>query len=62
MTDCDACGVDAREEDDSLIVEGAGLLRRGGAVVSAHNDHRIAMSFLVIGLASAQPVTVDSAA
>ena len=56
-----ACGVEAREEGDSLIVEGMGAPPRGGAEVSAHHDHRIAMSFLVMGLAAEQPVSVDSA-
>ena len=31
----------------------------GGATVRSHLDHRIAMSFLVLGLASQRPVTVD---
>ena len=56
-----ACGVDAREEGDSLIVEGAGGPPPGNASVIAHDDHRIAMSFLVMGLAACGPVTVDSA-
>ena len=56
-----ACGIDARDEGDSLIVEGVGGLPPGGASVQAHHDHRIAMSFLVLGLAARQPVTVDSA-
>ena len=56
-----ACGVDAREEGDSLIVEGLGGPPAGGAQVQAHHDHRIAMSFLVMGLAARQPVSVDSA-
>jgi 3-phosphoshikimate 1-carboxyvinyltransferase len=38
--------------------EGKGL---GGGTVATHLDHRIAMSFLVMGLASARPVTVDDA-
>ncbi len=57
-----ACGVEARDDGDSLIVEGRGVPPRGGASVRAHHDHRIAMSFLVLGLASDEPVTVDSAA
>jgi 3-phosphoshikimate 1-carboxyvinyltransferase len=55
------CGVDAREEGDSLIVEGVGGPPQGGAQVRANQDHRIAMSFLVMGLAARQRVTVDSA-
>jgi 3-phosphoshikimate 1-carboxyvinyltransferase len=56
-----ACGVDAREEGDSLIVEGLGGPPPGGAQVQAHHDHRIAMSFLVMGLGARQSVSVDSA-
>ena len=56
-----ACGVDARDEGDSLIVEGLGGRPPGGGSVQAHHDHRIAMSFLVMGLAAREPVTVDSA-
>ena len=56
-----ACGVDALEEGDSLMVEGTGAPPPGGAEVKAHHDHRIAMSFLVMGLAAWQPVSVDSA-
>ena len=56
-----ACGVEAREERDSLIVEGRGRPPPGGAEVQAHHDHRIAMSFLVMGLAAERPVMVDSA-
>jgi 3-phosphoshikimate 1-carboxyvinyltransferase len=55
------CGVHAREEGDSLIVEGVGGPPPGGAQVRANHDHRIAMSFVVMGFAARQPVTVDSA-
>ncbi|NBX03364.1 MAG: 3-phosphoshikimate 1-carboxyvinyltransferase [Alphaproteobacteria bacterium] len=57
------CGVEARAEGDSLIVNGAskGELPRGGGTVTTHFDHRIAMSFLVMGMASQQPITVDDA-
>src|SRR3546814_6673054 len=57
-----ACGVEARDEGDTLIVEGKGTAPRGGGDVAAHHDHRIAMSFLVLGLAAQEPVAVDSAA
>ena len=56
-----ACGVHAGEEGDTLIVEGCGGPPPGQAHVIAHDDHRIAMSFLVMGLASQGPVSVDSA-
>jgi 3-phosphoshikimate 1-carboxyvinyltransferase len=55
------CGVDAREEVDSLVVEGRGGAPAGDATIQAHGDHRIAMSFLVLGLAAQAPVAVDSA-
>lgn len=52
-----ACGVSARAEGDTLIVRGGAP--KGGGAVSTHGDHRIAMSFLVLGLAAPAPVTVD---
>jgi 3-phosphoshikimate 1-carboxyvinyltransferase len=56
-----ACGVKASEEGDSLVVEGAGRPPPGGATVRAYHDHRIAMSFLVLGMAAEKEVSVDSA-
>jgi 3-phosphoshikimate 1-carboxyvinyltransferase len=55
------CGVEAWEEQDTLIVNGLGSKVPGSAEVQAFQDHRIAMSFLVLGLAADAPVTVDSA-
>jgi 3-phosphoshikimate 1-carboxyvinyltransferase len=52
-----ACGVAHEELPDGLIVEGGEM--RGGATIATHMDHRIAMSFLVAGLASREPITVD---
>ena len=57
----DACGVEAHAEGDTLHVKGSQGKPRGGATIATHFDHRIAMSFLVFGMASAQPVTVDDA-
>lgn len=54
-------GVAVEIVGDDLIVEGKGHVR-GGGVVATHMDHRIAMSALVMGLASDQPVTVDDTA
>ncbi|MDT9599943.1 3-phosphoshikimate 1-carboxyvinyltransferase [Sphingosinicella rhizophila] len=56
-----ACGVAARSEEDSLVVEGQGTAPAGGCDVTTHGDHRLAMSFLVMGQASGAPVTVDEA-
>jgi len=56
-----ACGVDAHDEGDTLIVEGCGGPPPGNGRVIAHDDHRIAMSFLVMGLAARGAVSVDSA-
>ena len=52
-------GVSHRIEGDDLVVEGAGGSVRGGGTVATHLDHRIAMSFLCLGLASEKPMTVD---
>ena len=56
-----ANGVAARVEGDDLIVEGRGGVPGGGAPVRTHLDHRIAMSFLVMGLGADAPVMVDDA-
>jgi len=55
-----ACGVKAHAEGDSLHIVGNGI-PKGGATVTTHYDHRIAMAFLVMGMASLEPVTVDDA-
>lgn len=56
----EACGVRVGETRDSLTVHGMEAVP-GGATVATHLDHRIAMSFLVLGLAARAPVTVDDA-
>ena len=53
-----ANGVSVEERPDGMVVTGRGGAK-GGGHVATHMDHRIAMSFLVMGLASAAPVTVD---
>ncbi len=53
-----ANGVAVEISGDDLIVHGRGR-PRGGASVATHMDHRIAMAFLVMGLASEQPVAVN---
>ncbi|MFL5062635.1 MAG: 3-phosphoshikimate 1-carboxyvinyltransferase [Xanthobacteraceae bacterium] len=54
-------GVEAEIAGDDLRVAGKGRAAGGGRVAT-HMDHRIAMSALVMGLASDQPVGVDDAA
>jgi 3-phosphoshikimate 1-carboxyvinyltransferase len=56
-----ACGVEVEEGEDSLTVIGHGRPPAGGVEIAAHHDHRIAMSFLVLGLVADRPVAVDSA-
>ena len=58
-----ANGVTVEETEDGIIVEGRGGDGvKGGGTVETHLDHRIAMSFLVMGLASREPVSVDDVA
>jgi len=54
-----ACGVRVDVQGDDLIVEGSGNFPAGGARVATQLDHRIAMAFLVLGLAANQPVAMD---
>jgi 3-phosphoshikimate 1-carboxyvinyltransferase len=54
-----ACGAQAQEEAEGLVVAGGGV--GGGASIVTAGDHRIAMSFLVLGLAARAPVGVDEA-
>jgi len=54
-------GVAVEIEGDDLIVHGKGSVK-GGGEVTTHMDHRIAMSALVMGLASEEPVRIDDGA
>ena len=57
-----AAGVTVDEGEDWWIVTGRGHGDvPGGVTVESRLDHRIAMSFLVLGLATQKPVTVDDA-
>ena len=53
-----AAGVGAAIEGDTLIVEGCAGRPPGGATIDAAHDHRIAMAFLVLGLACERPIAV----
>ncbi len=63
----EACGVEVREQSHDLILAGRPSTRGngsgvpGGAMVQTHFDHRIAMSFLTLGLVADAPVSVDDA-
>ncbi len=58
----EACGVVVEEGEDYLIVQGRGPGGvAGGARIETFLDHRIAMSFLCLGLGTRAPVTIDDA-
>ncbi|MEE2995719.1 MAG: 3-phosphoshikimate 1-carboxyvinyltransferase, partial [Pseudomonadota bacterium] len=47
-----ACGVSVRTEGDDIIINGCGGPPPGGAEIAVKFDHRIAMAYLIMGLAS----------
>ncbi|MDD2325897.1 MAG: 3-phosphoshikimate 1-carboxyvinyltransferase [Alphaproteobacteria bacterium] len=55
----EAVGAKVEVEGDDLIIHGNGQPPRGGATIATALDHRIAMSFLVLGLATPEPIAVD---
>jgi 3-phosphoshikimate 1-carboxyvinyltransferase len=57
-----ACGVHVAVDGDTLTIEGNGGPPEGGVSIATLLDHRIAMAFLVLGLATRQPVRIDDAA
>ena len=54
-----ACGVNVNIDKDDLIVTGTKKNIKGGVTVKSRMDHRIAMSFLVLGLNTKNPIAVD---
>ena len=55
-----AAGVEVDEGDDWWIVKGRGFDNvPGGVTVESRLDHRIAMSFMVMGMATEKPMSVD---
>ena len=54
-----ACGVSVDEQPDSLTIDGKKQIT-GGATIASQHDHRIAMSFLVLGMVSQQKVSVKN--
>jgi 3-phosphoshikimate 1-carboxyvinyltransferase len=58
-----ACGARVEELADGLVIDGTGgEPLGGGATVAARLDHRIAMSFAVVGLTAAKPILIDDMA
>ena len=56
----EANGVQIEEGEDFLIVHGAGKVK-GGGTCATFLDHRIAMSFMCLGMATEKPVKIDDA-
>jgi 3-phosphoshikimate 1-carboxyvinyltransferase len=56
-----ANGVEVEIQGDDLLVQGKGRVP-GNGLVATRMDHRIAMAFLVMGLASEKPVRVEDSA
>jgi 3-phosphoshikimate 1-carboxyvinyltransferase len=57
-----ACGAETDADGDTLIVRGTGTPPKGGAMIPVELDHRIGMSYLVLGMTTAEPVGIDDAA
>ena len=56
----EANGVTIEEDEDTLIVHGMGAGGvPGGGTAATHLDHRIAMSFMCLGMAAQKPVSID---
>lgn len=52
-------GVACAIEGDDLLVEGGAGEVRGGGLAATHLDHRIAMSFLCLGMAAQNEMAID---
>lgn len=58
----EAAGVTVRESGDGIEIDGCAGPVPGGCTVATEMDHRVAMSFLVLGLAAGKPIWIDDAA
>ena len=56
-----ACGVVVRSGEDWMEVDGLAGPPKGGSEIAVDLDHRIAMSFLVLGCVTENPVVIDDA-
>ena len=57
-----AAGVTVRFGDDWMEVDGNGTPPRGGMMATVDLDHRIGMSFLILGMVTEAPVDIDDGA
>ncbi len=51
-------GVELEVEENSLKIQGK-VKNKGGTLINTKQDHRVAMSMLIFGLASENPITID---
>ncbi len=56
-----ACGVDVLADEDSLTIRPTGKPPAGGATIRTRLDHRIGISFLVLGMVTTAPIAIDAA-
>src|SRR4029078_8842075 len=54
-----ALGVDATEHPDGFVIDGRG--QPAGGAADAGTDHRLVMSFALVGLGAAGPTTITGA-
>jgi 3-phosphoshikimate 1-carboxyvinyltransferase len=54
-----ACGVNACADGEDIVIVGCGGPLPGGAVITVNHDHRIAMAFLVSGMAANASISID---
>lgn len=57
-----AAGVTVRHGDDWMEIDGTGTPPRGGMIATVDLDHRIGMSFLILGMVTEAPVDIDDGA
>ncbi len=60
VTGLTACGIKVEESEDSMTIHGMADIP-GGATCKTHLDHRIAMSFMCLGMVTQNPVKIDDA-
>lgn len=54
-----ACGITTREGEDWFEIDGNPGNITGGVTIETSHDHRIAMSFLILGMITKKPIIID---